>query len=144
MIAVDTQILVYAHRGEMPFHAAALNAIRNLANSGEPWAIPWPCAHEFLSVVTRRGIFHPPSTLADGFTALDRWRQSPGLRFIGEGGDHYDRLRQSVERGSAVGALIHDARIAAICISHGVSALWTADRDFSRFPALRTRNPLVS
>jgi len=82
--------------------------------------------------------------LADGFTALDRWRQSPALRCIGEGLDHYDRLRQVVERGAAQGALIHDARIAAICISHGIKTLWTADRDFSRFPDLRTHNPLVS
>ncbi len=76
--------------------------------------------------------------------ALDRWQESPGLRFIGEGLDHYDRLRLIVERGAAIGALIHDARIAAICLSHGVEALWTADRDFSRFPALRTHNPLVA
>ena len=144
MIAVDTQLLVYAHRGELPSHGATLRALRDLASSGEPWAIPWPCVHEFLSIVTRRGIFDPPSTLSDGFTALDRWRQSPGLRFIGEGLDHYDRLRQIMERGTATGALVHDARIAAICLSHGVKALWTADRDFSRFPTLPTRNPLVS
>ena len=144
MTAVDTQLLVYAHRGELPSHAAALKAVRGLAASGEPWAIPWPCVHEFLSIVTRPGIFNPPSSLADGFMALDRWRQSPGLRFIGEGLDHYDRVRELVERGAAIGALVHDARIAAICLSHGVKALWTADRDFSRFPALPTRNPLVS
>lgn len=144
MIAVDTQLLVYAHRGELPSHAAALRALRDLASSGEPWAILWPCVHEFLSIVTRRGIFDPPSTLTDGFTALDRWRHSPGLRFIGEGVDHYDQLRQILERGSAIGALVHDARIAAICLSHGVQALWTVDRDFSRFPALKTHNPLVS
>lgn len=144
MIAVDTQLLVYAHRGEVPSHAAALKALLGLATSGNPWAIPWPCAHEFLSIVTRRGIFDPPSTLADGFTALDRWRQSPGLRFIGEGLDHMDRLRQLAERGTATGALVHDARVASICLSHGVHALWTADRDFSRFPALRTHNPLVA
>ncbi|MBK8458188.1 MAG: hypothetical protein IPL47_14680 [Phyllobacteriaceae bacterium] len=42
------------------------------------------------------------------------------------------------------GGQVHDARIAAICIGHGVSARWTADRDFSRFPALKTANPLVA
>ena len=41
------------------------------------------------------------------------------------------------------GAAIHDARIAAICLDHGVDELWTCDRDFSRFPDLRTRNPLI-
>jgi predicted nucleic acid-binding protein len=39
---------------------------------------------------------------------------------------------------------VHDARIAALCLQHGVRELWSADRDFNRFPALRTRNPLVA
>lgn len=42
------------------------------------------------------------------------------------------------------GALIHDARIAACCLTGGVGELWTVDRDFSRFPALKTRNPLIT
>jgi predicted nucleic acid-binding protein len=41
------------------------------------------------------------------------------------------------------GPLVHDARIAALCLSHGIRELWTADRDFSRFPRLKTANPLV-
>lgn len=40
------------------------------------------------------------------------------------------------------GPMIHDARIAAICLSHGVKKLWTCDRDFARFPSLRHENPL--
>ena len=43
----------------------------------------------------------------------------------------------------ATGCMIHDAKNAAICIHHGVSELRTADRNFSRFPKLKTRNPLV-
>ena len=38
--------------------------------------------------------------------------------------------------------MVHDARVAALCIAHGVTELWTADRDFGRFPDLVTRNPL--
>ena len=41
------------------------------------------------------------------------------------------------------GPLVHDARIAALCLDHGVHEFWTADRDFARFPDLRVRNPLV-
>jgi predicted nucleic acid-binding protein len=39
--------------------------------------------------------------------------------------------------------MVHDARVAAICIAHGVNEFWTVDRDFSRFPDLPTRNPLL-
>jgi len=49
-----------------------------------------------------------------------------------------------VTETKVAGPRIHDARIAAVCLAHGVTELWTADRDFSRFPALRTRNPCVA
>jgi toxin-antitoxin system PIN domain toxin len=144
MIAVDTQLLVYAHRGEMSLHAAARAALVELASSGEPWAIPWPCVHEFLNTVTRPRLFDPPSTRDDGFAALDRWRDSATLHFIGEGVDHYERLRDIAKAGAIAGPRIHDARVAAICLSHGVKTLWSVDRDFSRFPSLKVRNPLVA
>jgi len=44
----------------------------------------------------------------------------------------------------ASAAAIRDARIAACCIDAGAHELWSADRDFSRFPELRVRNPLVA
>jgi predicted nucleic acid-binding protein len=71
------------------------------------------------------------------------WGEAPSLRFLSEGGRHFERLSDLALSGRIRGAMIHDARIAAICLEHGVSELWTADRDFGRFPALKTRNPLV-
>jgi len=35
-------------------------------------------------------------------------------------------------------------RIATICLLHGIDELWTADRDFGRFPQLNARNPLIA
>ena len=51
-------------------------------------------------------------------------------------------MRSLVEGGRLAGGQIHDARVAAVCLAHGVTELWTVDRDFSRFPLLRVRNPL--
>jgi predicted nucleic acid-binding protein len=53
-------------------------------------------------------------------------------------------LARLLANGQVTGARVHDARIAALCLAHGVSELWSADRDFTRFPELKTRNPLVS
>ena len=55
MIAVDTNILVYAHREDSSFHDAADTCIAQLAESGVPFALPWPCLHEFLAIVC---VFH--------------------------------------------------------------------------------------
>jgi len=74
--------------------------------------------------------------------AIHRLADLPNLRMLGEGVDHIDRLHRIATAGRVVGGTIHDARIAAICLAHGVTELWTADRDFSRFPQLKTRNPL--
>ncbi len=67
----------------------------------------------------------------------------PLFSFIGEGHGYLDILDRLLATSKATGAMIHDAKIAAICLHHGVTELWTADRDFSRFPGLKTRNPLI-
>ena len=63
MIAVDTNILVYAHREDSEWHAAAYAKLARLAEGGGGWAIPWPCVHEFLAIVTHPRIFSPPTPL---------------------------------------------------------------------------------
>jgi hypothetical protein len=140
VIAVDTNILVHAHRSDSPWHQAATAAFATLA--GSRWAIPWPCVHEFLAISTHPRIFDPPTPLADATAAIDSWLVSP-VTFLGETDEHWDTLRNLLERGKVAGPRVHDARVAAICLQHAVEELWSADRDFSRFPALRVRNPLV-
>ena len=60
LIAVDTNLLVYAHREDSPWHDAAYRSLVGLAEGRTPWAIPWPCLHEFLAIVTHPRIYSPP------------------------------------------------------------------------------------
>lgn len=143
MIAVDTNLLVYAHRRESRHHAAAVSIIRGLAEGNDVWAIPWPCCYEFLSVVTNRRIWKESATTPEqSWRQLAAWTSSPSVRLIGETEDFTQILERFVLRPRVIGGVVHDARIAAICIAHGVEALLTRDRDFSLFPELRTRNPI--
>jgi toxin-antitoxin system PIN domain toxin len=142
MIAVDTNLLVYAHRADSPWHAAAKECVRELAETAR-WAIPWPCVHEFYAIVTHPRIYRPPSTIAQAAAQLEAWIASPSLTLIGEGEAGWSTLRDLVTAGKVVGPVIHDARIAAVCLQHGVAELWSCDRDFSRFPSLRVVNPLM-
>jgi toxin-antitoxin system PIN domain toxin len=142
VIAVETNILVYAHRRDAEFHAAASACVRELAEGRAQWAIPWPCLHEFLAIVTHPLIYDPPSTLEQACTQVGAWLGSPTIALLRETHDHW-RVLESLLRASRVGgAAVHDARVAALCIGYGVAELWTLDRDFGRFPGLRTRNPL--
>ena len=142
MIAVDTNILVYAHRADSEWHDRASAAVRALAEGRASWAIPWPCLHEFLAVVTHPRIFNPPTPPAQAIAQIDAWLESPGVVLLSESGGHWGQLRSLVEAGRITGPVVHDARIAAMCLEHGVRELFSADRDFSRFPALTLRNPL--
>ena len=143
MIAVDTNLLVYAHRRESAFHDKALEAIEALSASGSAWAIPWPCVHEFYSVVTNVRAFKPASTISQASAQVAAWLDSPSLVLLHEGAGHWPALHRLLVAGRVVGGQVHDARIAAICIEHGVREFWSADRDFNRFPSLTVRNPLA-
>jgi toxin-antitoxin system PIN domain toxin len=143
MIAVDTNILLYAHRKASPWFEAAFSVVRRLSESTSPWGIPWPCIHEFLGVATHPRVLSPASTLDEAIRQVELWMESPSLRVISESPAHWSELCASAKAGKIQGPMIHDARIAAICIGNGVREFWTADRDFSRFPSLRTVNPLV-
>ncbi len=144
MIALDTNILVYAHREDSPFHEAAFRRVAELAEGPAVWAIPWPCLHEFLAIVTHARIYAPPTPLTRAVDQVDAWLESPTLTLLTESPAHWTTLRALLAAGRVTGALVHDAPVAALCRQHGVRELWSADRDFSRFPGLAVVNPLLA
>ncbi len=142
MIALDTNILVYAHRREPAEHTVASKLVRSLALGRSPWAIPWPCVYEFFSVVTNPRIWKDKaSSPAQAWSQLEAWFGAPELRLVGETLEFASSFRDFAVRGRVRGAIIHDARVAAICVAHGVEKLVTRDRDFSLFPELVVENP---
>jgi len=143
MIAIDTNILLYAHREDAEWHEAAYDVVAEIADSRQAWAIPWPCIHEFLAIATHRRIYSPPTPLPAAFAQVEAWLESPTVVLLAESPHYWPVLREQIEAGRVAGPEIHDARIAALCIEHGISEIWTADRDFNRFPGLTVRNPLV-
>jgi len=143
MIAVDSNLLVYAHREDSSWHAAAFDHMVRLAEGRAPWAIPWPCIHEFLAIVTHPRIYSPPSPLRKAIDQVEAWLESPSLVLLSESEDYWLEFRTILQAGRVSGPQVHDARVAALCQQHGVTELWSADRDFGRFPGLSVRNPLV-
>ena len=144
MIAIDTNILVYARREESPHHHHALKLLRKFAEGDAPWALPWPCVYEFLRVVTHPRVFDPPTDLDTALDDMESLLASPSLVLLGEGPRHVGHLRRALESGRAVGNLVHDAHIAALVLEHGARELWTADRDFARFTDVRTYDPFTA
>jgi toxin-antitoxin system PIN domain toxin len=143
LIGLDTNLLVYAHRLDSAWHGVASKCLKELCTGYEPWGIPWPCLHEFYAVVTHPRIYDPPSAADEALAQIDAWIESPSLVVLSEGSEYWPTLRSLIRNARVTGPRVHDARVAAICLAQGVRELWTADRDFSRFSTLRTRNPLV-
>ena len=144
MLAVDTNILVYAHRRETEEHSTAMTLLRELAEGSNAWAIAWPCLYEFFSVVTNPRIWKDAATTPTQAVAqVDVWLASPSLRLLEETSEFWPILRRLLLRPKVRGPIAHDARVAALCIAHGVEALLSRDRDFALFSELKVRDPFA-
>jgi uncharacterized protein len=143
VIAVDTNILVYAHRAETIFHESAARCMRQLCEGQSPWAIPAACLSEFLATVTHPNKFKPASELSAAFAQINLWLDAPSARVLHSGVHHWQILSELARAAKLQGGQFHDARVAALCIENGVGVIYTSDRDFGRFKALKTFNPLI-
>jgi uncharacterized protein len=137
VIAVDTNILVYADREESALHAEALQAVRRLAEGDEAWAIPVFCVGEFLRVVSHDRLFDPPTPVMEAMDSVDSLLASPSSRLLAPGDRYLPLLRQLIAESHVQGNLVYDAQIAAVCLEHGATVLLTEDRDFARFRSLK-------
>ncbi len=144
MIAVDPYLLVYTSHEDSSWHDTAHARLLELAEGRTPWAIPWPCLHEFLAIVTHPRIYAPPTPLETAIDQVEAWLESPSVTVLAESEAYWAELRTVLQEGRITGPQVHDGRVVALRRLHGVCELWTADRDFSRFGGLTVRNPLVS
>lgn len=144
MIALDTNVLVYAHRREAEHHEVAKRLVTDLAEGDMQWCIPWPCIYEFYSVSTNPRIWkQTASTPQQAAGQISAWIRSPSLRMLSETSEFLAILEPLINLPRVRGPIVHDARIAALCLAHGVDELLTSDRDFQLFSGLKTRDPFA-
>lgn len=137
MIAIDTNILVYAHREELPQHLRAKDYLTQLAEGSQRWAIPVFCLGEFLRVITHVKLWDPVFTPSEAALTVKSLLASPSLQILMPGALYVNNLLNLIEGSQVSGNLLFDAQIAALCMEHGVSVLMTEDRDFARFQSSR-------
>lgn len=143
MIAIDTHILVYAHRKETPWHERARDRIGELVMTGTRWAIPMHCLIEFYAKVTHRTMWNPPTRPAQAIAQIEEWLTAPSCSVLADNAHTWPAARDLLDAAQISGDQAYDARIAAVCLQHGVTELWTKDRHFLSYPALRVRDPLI-
>jgi toxin-antitoxin system PIN domain toxin len=144
VIALDTNVLVHAHRVGTLHHAAALALLRGLSEGPEPYALFWPSLYEFLRVVTHHRVFDPPSSVVDALEAISDFVAPPVVRVLSETVRHPALLERVLRETRVTGNLIHDAHLVALALEHGVREVLTLDGDFARFPQVASRNPFTT
>lgn len=142
MNAIDTNILVYAHRADNPWHAKARRFLETSLVGNTSVGIPYHCLVEFFGIVTNPRIFKNPTSSEDALSQCRNLLQAPALMLLTESGDSFDSLAGLLASSRVVGSSVHDARVASVCIENGVNTIFTLDRDFSRFKPLKAENPL--
>ena len=141
MVLPDVNVLLYAHREEIPDHPACRDWLEELIHSPQAFGLSDLVLSGFLRISTHSRIFNPPTPLDTALTFIDQVRNRPNCVAIAPGPRHWEIFTRLCKQVQCKGNLIQDAYLAALAIESG-SEWITTDRDFSRFPDLRWRHPL--
>jgi predicted nucleic acid-binding protein len=141
--AVDTSVLLMALRRSAPEHVTAVALLRSLAEGRSPWAMPWCAVYEALAAATDPARYHPPMTTAQARADLAALIASPSLVLLSEGERHHELLDGLLQTAAPSGPALDGARIAALCLEHGIEELYSTDLDLLRYPGVRVTHPFL-
>ena len=141
MRCVDVNVLVYAHRADLPEHADYRRLLEHLANDDEPLGVPDAVLSGFARVMTNRRVFAEPTTSRQVWEAVDALLAAPAVMRLRAGERHWLLFRQLVDDVDARGNDVADAYLAAFALENNATWL-SADRGFARFHRVRWRHPL--
>lgn len=142
MLCVDVNVLVYAHRSDLPEHDPFRRWWETAANGEEPVGVPDVVLSGFLRLVTNRRVFVEPTPTEQAWEQVDALSEAPSVVRLSPGERHWDLFRSLAAAVNANGNDLPDAYLAAYAVEH--NATWiSADRGFARFERLRWRHPLA-
>jgi uncharacterized protein len=143
VILVDANLLLYAYNRSSPVQEPASRWLMDALNGAEPVGFSWSAVLAFLRIATNPKILQTPYSIQEAVEIVDDWFSQPAAILLHTGEEHWPHLRDLLLKTGTKGPLVTDAHLAALAIEHQAT-LVTRDGDFSRFPGLRTVNPLAS
>lgn len=139
---IDVNILLYASDTNSPQHDKAATFLNSCATGGEMFCLAWLTLMSYVRMSTHPAIFQRPLSHADAIRNVEALVSTPMCRVIGEEDGFLDIYRRLTDEVPTRGNLVPDAHLAAVLLQHGVVQLYTHDRDFRKFSALRVIDPL--
>jgi len=142
MFLVDVNVLIYAHRPEVPQHGHCLTWLESMVNTGSSFGMAEFVLSSFIRVITNPRAFAVPTPLIQAIRVANDLLARPNCMRIRPGPGHWALFTGLCAAVNARGNLVTDAYLAALAIEHDCDWIST-DRDFARFPGLRWRHPLA-
>jgi predicted nucleic acid-binding protein len=142
MIAVDTNLLVFAHRTQVPEHRAAREAIEEASMDSEGWGFTLTSLLEFWSIVTHPSAPPRPSTPAEASAFVQALIRDAGAQIWLPREGFGQRLIRLGSKLHVCGPRIFDLAIALTAFEAGAGEIWTHDLGFMSIPGVRVVFPL--
>jgi uncharacterized protein len=141
LIVIDVNLLLYAYSAPSPKQEKARAWLEGTFSSGDSVGLPWQVIAAFIRIASNPKLPQLRRPVEELTRIVDQWLQQPNVRPLTPGDGHWNIFKQAILDGQAAGDLVSDAELATLTIENG-GVLYTADRDFTRFPGLRWKNPL--
>jgi uncharacterized protein len=142
MIVPDANLLLYAYDNDSPFHERARAWLQECLSGREAVGFTHPALFAFIRIATNAKIYANPMTLAEAAKHVGSWLDRGITQVLQPTADHAEQVIALLQAGGGTaGNLVTDAQIAALALAYR-AVVHTADRDFLRFPGLRSRFPL--
>lgn len=139
-VTVDTNILLYASNADDELHEPARRLIAELAGGPELLYVFWPTIMGFLGIATHPSVFPRPASPKQAMAAIAALLERPTVRTEAEDAGFWDAYRSTAGEDTR-GNHVPDAHLAALMCGHGVSVIYTRDRDFRRYKGIEARDP---
>ena len=140
MILVDANVLLYAYQPRSEFHQRCRAWVEEAFSGEEPVCLAWVTVLAFIRISTNPRIFEQPLLAAEATAAVSSWLERPTVSVLEAGERCWEIFRRLLVEAQVSGPLVMDAFLAALALENGAT-LVTTDRDFTRFPNLKLRNP---
>jgi toxin-antitoxin system PIN domain toxin len=141
-VTVDTNVLLYAANADDDLHERARELLEHLANGPDLLYLFWPTIMGFLRIATHAGIFPDPASPKQAIAAITLLLERANVRTSAEGAGFWDMYRVTAGEHTR-GNHVPDAHLAGLMRQHGVTVIYTRDRDFRRYEGIEARDPFA-
>lgn len=139
--SVDVNVLLYASDRTSPLGGQAVAFLEECAAGGDVFCLAWTTAMSYVRIATHPSIFAHPLTPGEATRNLEALLRLPHVRMLAEEEGFFEVYRDVTASLPVRGNLVPDAHLASILRQHGVTRLYTNDRDYRKFDFLDVRNP---